>query len=83
MSLSITTITRRVNGTNFKIIDVPISGCPTLTAPAFGTMNGTQGWLEGANVSFTCNPNTQMIGSAVRTCQPDRSWTGSQPVCGQ
>ena len=56
----------------------------TQTTPGFGTMNDTEGWWEGTNVYFTCDPYTQMIGPAVRTCQPNNTWTGdNDTVCGQ
>ena len=59
-----------------------VKGCPNLTAPAFGTMDNSEGLLEGANWYFTCDPYLQMSGPAVRTCQSNNTWTGNQTVCG-
>jgi len=55
-----------------------------MTAPAFGTVDNSEGFLEGARAYFTCDPYTRMSGPAVRTCQSNITWTGNQdPICGQ
>ena len=64
-------------------MNIDVLGCPQLTAPEYGTMDDSEGWLEGANVFFTCDPYTQMNGPAVRTCQSNNTWSGNNPVCGQ
>ena len=36
---------------------------------------------EGDTCNFTCNTGYELIGSDNRTCQSDRSWSGSDDVC--
>jgi len=35
----------------------------------------------GTQASFTCKANYAMVGDAIRTCQQDGTWTGTQPRC--
>ena len=33
--------------------------------------------------NFTCNTGYELTGSDTRTCQSDRSWSGTDIVCGR
>jgi len=35
----------------------------------------------GTQASFTCKANYLMVGDAIRTCQQDGTWSGTQPRC--
>ena len=35
----------------------------------------------GTQASFTCKANYAMVGDAIRTCQQDGTWSGTQPRC--
>ena len=39
--------------------------------------------MEGqVNITYTCEHKFELIGNAVRTCQPDvQMWTGAEPYC--
>ncbi|XP_078668410.1 CUB and sushi domain-containing protein 3-like [Branchiostoma floridae x Branchiostoma belcheri] len=55
--------------------------CPSLIAPAFGTLRPI-----GANsyqdvVHFTCNEEYQLDGASSTTCQADRTWSEPVPDC--
>ena len=60
-------------------------GCPTLTNPNNGMLSCSQGGdgfsTFGDACSFTCNNGYVLIGNALRICQADGSWSGSDAVC--
>ena len=33
------------------------------------------------NCSYTCNTGYELTGSATRTCQSNRSWSGTDAMC--
>ena len=62
--------------------------CTLLSVPANGRIvscsSGTAGMgFEGDTCSFTCNTGYELTGSDTRTCQSNRSWSGSDVVCRQ
>ena len=55
--------------------------CGLLTGPTHGTVNLSD-TLEGDKAKYVCHPTYYMTsGSAVRTCQKDRTWSGEEPFC--
>ena len=59
--------------------------CPPLTDPNNGVITCSLG-DDGVpsyedTCSFTCNTGYELTGSNTRTCQSDRSWSGSDDVC--
>ena len=59
--------------------------CPPLTAPTNGMINCSLGGDGVANpeetCSVTCNDGYQLMGSSRRTCQNNRSWSGTAAMC--
>ena len=59
--------------------------CPNLTAPTNGTITCSLGddgkLLYEDTCSFTCNDGYIMRGSAMRICQSDGMWSGSETSC--
>ena len=35
----------------------------------------------GSEVTYNCDPSFSLRGDESRTCQPDGSWSGEDPVC--
>ncbi|XP_065899208.1 CUB and sushi domain-containing protein 1-like isoform X3 [Dysidea avara] len=59
--------------------------CPSLNDPNNGTISCSLG-DDGVpsyedTCSFTCNTGYELTGSDTRTCQSDRSWSGSETMC--
>ena len=59
--------------------------CDTLNNPNNGVINCSVG-DDGVHVynvtcSFTCNTGYELTGSDTRTCQSNRSWSGSDAMC--
>ena len=55
--------------------------CPTLATVAHSSKQQT-GISYTDTVTYTCNSGYERIsGSSQRTCQSDKTWSGSQPVC--
>ena len=59
--------------------------CPSLNDPSNGMISCS---LEGDGVpstgdtcTYTCNTGYELTGSSTRTCQSNRSWSGSNTVC--
>ena len=59
--------------------------CSSLTDPDNGMIacslgdDGVPSYED--TCSFTCNTGYVLTGSDTRTCQSDRMWNGSQPMC--
>ena len=34
-----------------------------------------------AVANYTCNEGYNLVGDAVRTCQANEEWTGTEPIC--
>ena len=62
-----------------------IVNCSFIIAPNNGVINcslgddGVTSYEDTCN--FTCNTGYELIGSDTRTCQSDRSWSGSNATC--
>ena len=58
--------------------------CPLLTDPANG-MVAVTGQASGFTATYTCNSGFELLdltpGSDIRTCQPNGTWSGSEPQC--
>ncbi|XP_076853996.1 sushi domain-containing protein 2 isoform X2 [Brachyhypopomus gauderio] len=58
----------------------PVMSCGWLQPPSHGQKEGTL-YLEGATVSFSCNPGYHLYGPQQRTCHSDGQWSGSETYC--
>ena len=45
------------------------------------TLGGDKVPNPGDTCTFTCDDDYQLMGSGMRTCQNDGSWTGSDAMC--
>ena len=63
------------NGRTCTLID-----CGNLATLTQGTKSSTQTTC-GTTITFGCNTGYQLSGASSRTCQNDRSWSGSQSSC--
>ena len=61
--------------------------CGNLTAPEDGQVTFTPGvvmTLEtglDAIANYTCNEGYNLVGDAMRTCQANEEWAGTEPNC--
>lgn len=69
-----------LNGYEGDGVHCPPVQCPTLIAPVDGTKTGSK-FTYGQAVVFGCHRGYQLYGSAQRTCQANKTWSGSKPVC--
>lgn len=56
------------------------TGCPPLPRLYHGFHQSVSG-VEPETVEFFCNHSYALSGDAQRTCQPDGTWSGKQPLC--
>ena len=74
-----------VHNGNVVIVTFLLVTCPTLNHPDNGTKNcslkDNEFSSQGTTCTFTCNNGYQLMGSGMRTCQNDGSWSGSDAVC--
>ena len=54
--------------------------CPSPKQIDFGLFEGTD-FAYGSTVMYKCLPRYQLMGNAERTCQADKTWSGSTPYC--
>lgn len=54
--------------------------CGPLSVPMNGSSSGNS-TLFPNNIQFKCDPGFILNGSAIRTCQPNGTWSGFQTVC--
>ena len=70
---------------NKSVFYLYIVPCLSLTAPNNGmitcSLEGDGVPIPGETCIITCNTGYQLIGSVVRTCQNDGSWSGSDAIC--
>ena len=68
-----------------NVLYILLVSCPSLSDPSNGMINCSLGDNETTSYedtcSFTCNTGYELTGSDTRTCQSDRSWSGSDTVC--
>uniref|UniRef100_A0A8C9X3Z4 CUB and Sushi multiple domains 3 n=1 Tax=Sander lucioperca TaxID=283035 RepID=A0A8C9X3Z4_SANLU len=69
------------SGTQPRCIEPTKTSCENPGTPRYGSLNRTYGFKVGNVVSFQCQPGHLIQGSSSRTCQPDLTWSGSQPEC--
>ncbi|KAG7266515.1 hypothetical protein CRUP_036531 [Coryphaenoides rupestris] len=55
--------------------------CHVLHLNPHGRYTCTHGFVADSRCDFTCVPGYRIIGQHSRTCQPDGSWSGVEPVC--
>jgi len=54
--------------------------CPRLDAPIDGEMFGSR-FTYNQQVRYQCNRGFKVVGSEVRTCQADATWSGQETSC--
>ena len=56
-----------------------LRSCPVPAAPGNGAVEVTG--VQPIVASYTCHEGTILVGSEIRTCQEDGSWSGEEPSC--
>ncbi|KAI8494928.1 CUB and sushi domain-containing protein 2 [Branchiostoma belcheri] len=62
-------------------LDCDAVQCPTLTAPAFGSLTPSGPHSYPNLVTFTCETGYVLTGAATSTCQANGTWSNSVPTC--
>ena len=60
--------------------EAPVS-CGTLTDPPNGEVDYSS-TAEGSVAMYTCDPDYPLVGSDMRVCQSNGTWTSDEPRCG-
>ncbi len=55
--------------------------CPSLSNPANGIIDLSQGTSLNAVATYSCNVGYRLEGTGQRTCGPEGGWSDTQPVC--
>ncbi|KAG9345033.1 hypothetical protein JZ751_009574 [Albula glossodonta] len=69
------------SGTQPRCIEPTRTTCENPGTPRHGGLNRTSGFKVGSVVHFQCQAGYLLQGSTTRLCQPDFTWSGSQPEC--
>uniref|UniRef100_A0AAR2IVV0 CUB and Sushi multiple domains 3a n=1 Tax=Pygocentrus nattereri TaxID=42514 RepID=A0AAR2IVV0_PYGNA len=69
------------SGTQPRCIEPTRTTCENPGTPEFGSLNASLGFKVGSTVRFHCQTGHLLLGSTTRSCQPDLTWSGSQPEC--
>ncbi|XP_076868457.1 CUB and sushi domain-containing protein 3 isoform X4 [Brachyhypopomus gauderio] len=69
------------SGSQPRCIEPTSTTCENPGSPEYGSLNATLGFKVGSVVRFHCQTGHLLLGSTTRTCQPDLTWSGSQPEC--
>ncbi|XP_028834623.1 CUB and sushi domain-containing protein 3-like isoform X3 [Denticeps clupeoides] len=64
-----------------RCIEPTRTACEDPGSPELGSMNNSMGFKVGSTVKFHCQAGHLLLGSPTRTCQPDLTWSGTQPQC--
>ncbi|XP_019641868.1 PREDICTED: cubilin-like [Branchiostoma belcheri] len=62
-------------------LDCDAVQCPTLTAPAFGSLTPSGPHSYPNLVTFTCETGYVLTGAATTTCQANGTWSNPVPTC--
>jgi hypothetical protein len=57
-----------------------LADCPAPPSISDGAPT-TTGTTFGSTATYACNPGYNLSGTAVHTCQADRTWSGTLPTC--
>ncbi len=63
------------------VLSTAVCGALTLTNGAVTYSSLAIPRQENTVASFSCNTGYTLSSTATRTCQSDRQWSGSTPVC--
>ncbi|XP_066030110.1 low-density lipoprotein receptor-related protein 6 isoform X2 [Pocillopora verrucosa] len=63
------------------VVKVARKSCITLQPPSHGSLGLSCGFSFGSQANFTCDRGYQLIGSRVRACKEDGSWSGNTSTC--
>ncbi len=55
--------------------------CPSLSNPANGIVDLSQGTSLNAVATYSCNVGYRLEGTGQRTCGSEGGWSDTQPVC--
>ncbi|KAH3889331.1 hypothetical protein DPMN_013385 [Dreissena polymorpha] len=58
-----------------------INTCSVLSNPSNGKVDLSNGTKYQSTAVYTCNSGFLLSGSASRTCQADKTWSSSEPIC--
>jgi CUB/sushi domain-containing protein len=58
-----------------------IGDCSNLPKPANGTVTTPTGTTFGAVATYACDVGYNPVGATTRTCQGDRTWSGTAATC--
>ena len=69
---------------NISLLAFSIGQCPVVSSPINGMVRYTNQRLSETTATYTCDSGYELnldTGSAMRTCQADGEWEGSDRVC--
>ncbi|XP_061076047.1 LOW QUALITY PROTEIN: CUB and sushi domain-containing protein 3-like [Conger conger] len=69
------------SGIQPRCIEPTRTTCENPGTPRHGALNRTAGFKVGSVIHFQCQAGYLLQGSTTRLCQPDFTWSGSQPEC--
>ncbi|XP_035382269.1 CUB and sushi domain-containing protein 3 [Electrophorus electricus] len=69
------------SGSQPRCIESTSTTCENPGTPEYGSLNASLGFKVGSVVRFHCQTGHLLLGSTTRSCQPDLTWSGSQPEC--
>ncbi|TRY62369.1 hypothetical protein DNTS_006565 [Danionella cerebrum] len=69
------------SGTQPRCIEPTRTTCENPGTPEYGSLNSSLGFKVGSTVKFHCQTGHLLLGSSTRSCQPDLTWSGTQPEC--
>ena len=55
--------------------------CPELPSMISNGVVRVTGQEPGATATYSCNPEYDLSGAEIRTCNPDGTWSGQEPTC--
>jgi len=64
------------------LLPSPAIDCGTLTDPANGMVDVSQGTTLNRMANYTCIGGYELIGERTRTCEAG-GWSGDAPTCGK
>nr|XP_033811207.1 sushi domain-containing protein 2 isoform X2 [Geotrypetes seraphini] len=81
-SLQVGNTTKMSHESHRRMVDSlkPVVSCGWLGPPANGTKEGTT-YLVDSSIRFHCNKEYILVGSPMRTCNPDGKWSGTTARC--
>ena len=66
---------------SFFLFPFLVTVCSNPGTPSNGQQVGRSSYTYESDVRFDCQKGYHLLGSAVRTCLGDGTWSGQQPTC--